>query len=324
MVDQSKEITEALESLQHLVKRFATVNMADRQLFLWCLSSSFTKAFEFVELTCQYDDGSSYFLTASLRSITEDIILLSFLARKPHDERELVVGHLMELEVAEDTRRQKAFFQTFRPFQPVLSGKNHQEKRLKEELKDFWRKNGWPKFNKKTPPPVPPTREIAGKLDKGFLEAVYNFVYRLSSNSVHFGPRALLRTGWGDLESTATFSTKNMEPYYRATAQIYGSYLLCLYFEIFEDFLKPTEREKESVERLRNHLLRIFRWPEMVTYEEMNLDVPDSESQRRWPNPLIYALYAVVMEKGFLAGAQEVLTIHERGGTTTVGEASET
>ena len=324
MADQSKELIEAVESLRPLAERFATVNMRDRQLFLWCLSSSFVKAFEFVELACQDKDDNSYFLTASLRSITEDIILLSFLDRVPHEKREYALGHLMELEVIEDVKRQQAFFRTFRPFQPVLSGKNDQETRSKEELKDFWRENGWPKFKGKTSPPIPPTREIAGKLDKGFLEVVYDFVYRLSSNSVHFSPRALLRTGWGDINSTATFSIKNMKSYYRTTAQIYGSYLLCLYFEVFEDCLEPTECEKESVEGLRKHLLRIFRWPEMVTYEEMNLAVPGSDSQGRWPNPLIYALHTLVMERGFLAGAQEMLTIHEQGGPATEGEASET
>ena len=322
MTDQSEALAKKLNPLRPLVNRTATVYFNANNTFAWCLASSFVKAFEFVELTTKSEHGDALFIASSLRSITEELIILNYLYGFPDEDRNNIVTRLMQLEVGESIKYQNAFFRSFRPFQPVLQRKFNEEERLKEELRDIWRSNGWPNFNKTSLPIIPPTREIAQKSEKGLLEVVYDFIYRLSSSSVHFRPMKLLRMGWGDIDNTATFSSKNVGGYYQAINQIYGAFLLCLYLELFDEFLKSTKDEKESLKELREYLLDIFRWPEMVTFEEMNLDVPDSKVEK-WPNFLIFALYTVMLKDGFISGAKEILGASDAQRQRTADETSE-
>ena len=319
----SESLGTKISRLQPLVNRRATVEFNPRNKFSWCLTSAFTKAFEFVELASRPDQHNAYFLTASLRSITEEIIFLRFIFKFPDEDREFVIGHLVDLEVIEEVKRQTAFFGTFRPFQPVLSGEHVEENRLKEELRDFWRKNGWPNFNRRDSPIVPPTRQIAEKSGEGLLEIVYDFIFRLSSMAVHFNPRILLSLGWGDIKGSATFSSRNMGHYHQELIQVYGTYLFCLYFELFQEQIGLDEKEKEAVADVRNYLQKIPRWPEMVTFEEMNLPVPDIQA-RKWPDFLIHAMYSSVMKEGFISGATEILRIQRNVQDGHAVEDSET
>ena len=322
MTERNQALKSKLDSLRPLVKRAATAEFSLQSKFAWCFAASFVKAFEFAEQTSQQDHGNAYFLMPSLRSIAEEIIFLKYISTFSDEEREFVLGHLFELDVIGDVKHQTAFFGTFRPFQPVLFGENKEEKRLRNELWDFWRRKGWRRFKKTTSPIVPPTREIAEKLEEGMMEIVYDFIYRLSSMSVHFHTRGLLRMGWGDKEATATFSPKNMGHYHQELIHVYGTYLFCLYFELFQELIKPDEQEKEAVVELRDHLQRIFRWPEMVTFEEMNLPVPNPQTQK-WPNLLIYSLYSVVMKEGFISGAKEILRIKQNSQSGPIIEEAE-
>ena len=100
-----------------------------------------------------------------------------------------------------------------------------------------------------------------------------------------------------------------MGPYYISLNQIYGTFLLCLYFEFFGRFLRPRQEEKVVIKELREYLQGIFRWPEMVTFEEMNIDVP---KLKFWPTALIRGMYSVIMtEQGFISGAETILNLNK-------------
>jgi hypothetical protein len=139
--------------------------------------------------------------------------------------------------------------------------------------------------------------------DRGILEVVYDFIYRLTSSTVHFDPPTLMRQGWGELPQV-TFSVRNMGPYYHAICMIYGTYIFCLYCESFEQQLAIDQAEKSTLTDLRKHLLNIFRWPEMVTFEEMNLPVPEPPF---WPTALVKGIHDIILQNGFLAGAAEIV-----------------
>lgn len=66
-----------------------------------------------------------------------------------------------------------------------------------------------------------------------------------------------------------------------------------------------NQDEKDAVRELRKYLLSLHHWPEMITFKEMNLDVPQPEF---WPTAFSHALFSVVMEDGFKAGSEEILT----------------
>ena len=296
-----------LDPLRPLAKRVASVSSAENS-FLNCLISSFVKAFEFADLASKQDTETAFFMVPTLRGITEDIIYFRFLLPFPDKIRGQVVIDMQLLELSKKSQQQNTFFKIFRPVQPVLPQINFNEEKIRNRLRSFWQQNGWPNLHDRE---VPPVRQIAEKSEPGLLEVFYDFIYRLTSSVVHFNPQVLLRAGWGKIpEGPITFSYSHMGPYYLAISRIYGSCLLCLYFEFFGKFLEPSQEEEKAVAELRRYLLVTCRWPEMVTFEEMNLPVPFAEF-----NIILRATLAVMMEEkcigmledGFVAGASKML-----------------
>ena len=243
MTQSAETLTEKLAVLRPVAERVSKVSFDPLRPFSACLSFSFGRAFEFANLASQQEPESAYFLIPALRAITEDVIFFCFLSKCSSDDREVVVRNLMRLDVIDKLGYQQKFFHSFRPFQRVLPAHQAQKDEIegwKEELRDFWRRNGWPCFGKKNRRDLmPPIIQLAQKSTRGLLEVVYEFIYRLTSGEVHSSPRVLLRLGWGgsqtvgEFPSSATFSTKNLGPYHLSVIQIYGTYLLCLCFELF-------------------------------------------------------------------------------------------
>ena len=167
-----------------------------------------------------------------LSSICEDIIYLSFCASLPPGDRETIINARMLLETHDKIKQQGEFFSKFRPFQPVFDNVIRDEELdiLKDQMQAVWRASGWQNMKRGK---YPSTRDIAEKVDPGILGILYDYFFRLTSSLVHFSPRVLLRTGWGDMSSTMNFSTGHLNPYYLALSQVYGIFLFCLYFEYF-------------------------------------------------------------------------------------------
>ena len=303
--EKSKELSSKLDPLRSFVERTSVVRFPMRRLFSACLKASFISTFELVDFVSKQNADIAFFLPPALRRPTEDVIFLRFISKIPHEEREKFIRDMMNLGTARNLKWQRLFFEKFRPFQPILKEIKEQTDiaQIEDTVQSFWRKNGWLKFRIDTKL-HPPVRQIAEKSDPGLLDIVYDFIYRLTSGTVHFNPQILLRSGWGSTRKEVVVSPVNMGPYYLAVSQIYGSFILCLYFEFFGRFLKPNREEKEAIKELRKHLLGIPRWPEIVTYEEMNIPIPNPGF---WPRALIHALYSIIMEEGFISGANSIL-----------------
>ena len=320
MDDQSKTLLEKIEPLRQFVDGIGTLDVDRGELFSACLYASFVKAFEYVELSTRQELDSTFFLVPSLRSIVEDIIVLRTLSGIPPQSREKYLKNSLELQVEYGLKDQFAFYKYFRPYQDVLPprGKAIDIDCRKDELISFWQANGWPNFNHRgnRPPISPPIKQLAEKVDPAFLNVVYEFIYRLASGSVHFNPQALLSLGWGKIAPTGgslpetTFSTTNMSIYYRAIIQIYGGYLFCLYFELFDEFIVPNTEEQAAVVELRRHISDIYSWPEMVTYKEFNMPGPNG------PHAFDVAvhLYCVdtIAREGFVSGGKELMSMFDQ------------
>ena len=112
------------------------------------------KFYNFAELATRQDSESALFLVSALRSTTEELIVLNFLSRMFHNDRESVLQLFFELEMADKSKIQSRFFGKYRPFQPVVSlpAKTAKQKLQEEDLREIWRRNGWPKFNKTNHP----------------------------------------------------------------------------------------------------------------------------------------------------------------------------
>jgi len=120
------------------------------------------------------------------------------------------------------------------------------------------------------------------------MAEVYDFFYRITSETVHFNVRVALRNGWGPLDKIE-FGTKNFCKYYLEVNQVYGVYLFSLLCEAFYSQLGFDGMFMKRLTRLSLQLSRELRWPEPVTFEEMNA---------RLPNPILRsALFIAYMDK---------------------------
>lgn len=303
MTQNSRTLSEVISPLRPFVERTSVVRSPMENVFSSCLKASFVSAFEFVDIASKEEVGSAFFLTPALRRLTEDIIYFRYMSDRPEQARERVIRDMMELEVMRNLKHQDSFFSRFRPFQPVIGEQEVDIRKIEENIRLFWKNNGW-RLNNRVSPSV---KDIAKASDPGLLDIVYDFIYRLASGAVHFNPQVLLRSGWGDKSmEEIKVSPGNMGRYYVSLNKIYGSFLLCLYFEFFGQFLRPRQEEKVIVKELREYLYG-FRWPEMVTFEEMNIDVPKPPKPQFMPTALIHAMYCVVLtEKGFMSGLRDL------------------
>ncbi len=140
-----------------------------------------------------------------------------------------------------------------------------QEIQQRDQLRDLVTANGLKPSGSKAS--LPTVREMA--VQSGLAE-LYDYVYHATSSLVHFNPRILLRMGWGNLPD-ATYSVKNFVGYYKYFACFYGSYL---FVELSRWMIDSGLLEQE----IESHLKEIIallegesRWPELVTFEEVNI-----------------------------------------------------
>lgn len=297
-VDSS--LSQTLDMLKPVAERVAIVDMTSGNFFPYFVSASIVKTFEFVELVIHQEASNAYFLASTLRGIAEEIIYLHFLSQFDHKTREEVLLNMMHLEVARQLHIQETFFEKFRPFQAVLSSSGFDTKEARKQLKTFWDTNGLTVGRDNRPRTV----DIAKKSSSAHLHVVYNFIFRFTSGFVHFNPQAMMRSGWGDPHNKAVFSTKNMGDYYLETSLVYGCYLLCLQFEIFEELFDLSQAEKDSVRKLREYLLYRPRWPEIVTFEEMNQALPQISPIAKIA---VQIAFNKILEDGFISGTEKIV-----------------
>ena len=246
------------------------------------VQSSFAKAYELVELIAKSNCRNAFFYIAGLRGICEDIIVLSFMSDQPAVWRQEVAENLMGLELLENLEIQRQFFSVVRPFQQIVGpGRGHEARKQQYVLKlqTLWGQlpNGWTLNRSNTMPQI---RQIA---ERSGLETLYDYIYRITCDMVHFNPQVLIRAGWGkkvelkpDVPTVMrpTFSFANFHRYYQMYGEVYGSFLLILHFELLGKFLAGDASVKKHIKELREWMFELIRWPEVITHEELNLEPP--------------------------------------------------
>lgn len=235
--------------------------------------AAFSKCYEFnTSVRESLDDPRVAFCLPSLRGICEDVIVLGYLHKIPSADRNDLIRKLMIHSTAVRTRIQSQFFNTVRPQQPVLATSMlpNEVKEVEDDIRSIWRSNGWPNLNRGV---MPPTQEIAQKQGSEILLRLYDYLYRLTSGMVHFDVQSLWKTGWGD-PPNFEFSVQHFRLYYAGFARTYGAFLFVSYIELFSDLLNPSDNDLSLVDEIRKWLYLTPRWPEMVTFEEMNLTPP--------------------------------------------------
>ena len=206
----------------------------------------------------------AFFFMSNLRGICEDLIYLTYLSRMEAEPAEKLIRVLTLKNNFEGRAIQREFFSKNNPLQPVLGGDNAAADGLKsrEEFRQFWKLEG---INR------PPTmRDMAEQVG---LISTYDFIYFAASNFVHFNPLVLLRTGWANENDRFVFSTRHMHAYYRDFSGFYGAVLFIGFHASFgaKYFKVAVDSEVDRLVKLIGH---VQRWPEIVTFEEMNVQPP--------------------------------------------------
>ena len=210
----------------------------------------------------------AFILMSNLRGITEDLICLSFLRSLGEKQTTRLIPLILRENVSTGIDAQRRFFETNNPIQPILGSglsANDAAKRVdqsKRDVKDFWKASGRER--------TPTVKEMAKA--EG-LDSTYGFIYFATSNFVHFNPSALLRMGWGLDDGPFTFSIKNSDAYYRHFSSFYGA-ILFIGFEASFGRDHFTSDVSDEVEKLIDLIGHVHRWPEVITFEEMNEKVP--------------------------------------------------
>lgn len=213
---------------------------------------------------------TAFLLMSNLRGLCEDLIWLTYLSRMEKQSANELINLLLAQNRLEGLTAQRRFFEANNPFQPVL-GAGMRVDELKQagheaqsKLRKFWKSMNSPKRD------GPTRRDMAQ--DVG-LKSTYEFIYFSTSNFVHFNPRALFQTGWGAEHGPFTFSTRNMSGYYQSFSSFYGVVLFIGFQASFgsDHFNVVLDAEINRLIELIGH---VQRWPEIITFEEMNQKPP--------------------------------------------------
>lgn len=285
-MEQEPEDIQLFGKIKPFIEKVAVCSISQDKRFHSCIRASLVKCFEFNTHVRQKSDDA-FFRLPSLRGICEDLIVLNFIQTMPENDREDLIQLMMFHDLHNRAKYQDAFFTAVRPQQPVLRLKDVDARieELEGKIQEIWKRHGWSRFNNGA---LPQTRQIADKQGSPILANLYDFLYRLTSASVHFNVQSLMRSGWGEPDN-CIFSTRNFNPYFSAFGTIYGAYLFCVYFEFFDDFLQPNAEVTETIKAIRKWVICQSRWPEMVTFEEMNLKVPQENGILRFTLSFIQA-----------------------------------
>lgn len=214
--------------------------------------------------------GPAFSLVSNLRGICEDLIYLTYLSRMEGETARKLITQLLQQNTARGVAAQRNFFAANNPFQPVLGASMSEEQvqelttEAREGIRKFWKDKGCSRRD------GPTIFELAAKVG---LNSTYEYIYFAASNFVHFNPQALLRMGWGPKSGPFVFSIANMDGYYRSFSSFYGAILFIGFHASFGSAHFKCDLDRE-VARLLELIDHVQRWPEVITFEEMNQKPP--------------------------------------------------
>lgn len=269
-----RDLSQILDGLeQHLGDATrGKLGTSGEQAFKATIAAALAKNLEFSKFAhSEAGDVAPFFATGTLRGICEDLIVLKFIMSLESEDRSLLVNNLFMKEVTKSAEAQANFFGEGRPSQPVLDPSPFQEagQRSSQKLTSLKKKYGWGGRGI-----MPSTYKMACEVQ---LKNLYQYLYHATSEWVHFKTRILLRMGWeehNDPDEEWDFTTYNYKSYYSKFNKFYSVYLLIKFVDTFSDHLNLGYDADARIDELREYIDELLRWPELVTFEEMNLEGP--------------------------------------------------
>ena len=265
------------------------------------LRASFIKCLHFnIMISKRELEDNLMFFMPMLRGICEDIIYHNYVFNVLHDDDKLnFISAYQIIDLEKSVASQEDFFTVIRPSQPIITKSILHEMVIPPNLiannimKDLKTKYGW----KKNPPSVYQLAEI------GNISDIYKYLYAATSRLVHFNPQSLFQMIWGEFENSEKrkiksmkISIENYKKYYNQFCIFYGYYLLKMFIEKLGEILKiDTKAEMASLEEY----FKQSRWPEIITFEELNISLEDGVSKFKFEKEGIEGYMSNLMHKLF-------------------------
>ncbi|NHO34475.1 DUF5677 domain-containing protein [Acetobacter fallax] len=181
---------------------------------------------------------------------------------------------IREINFLDSLIAQRNFFAENNPFQAIVGGgqavQDLMERRAScsDRIREFYLSHGLPSRR-------PNVKEMASTVG---LSTIYSYIYFAASNFVHFNPYALLRLGWGPKGEPCQFSVAHFGGYYRDLSAFCGALLYLAFARSFRSLLDMAADHQVACDKLEQILLAAPRWPELITFEELNLEHQHQES----------------------------------------------
>ena len=213
--------------------------------------------------------GFYFFMVGNLRSIIEELIFLAYFKNIESKESENLARNLHDYSHFTKQKKQLEFFVINNNRQPTFGGLNKREIKnkiieLKNDRVEIWRR-----LNFNNPPSV---NKLANKVN---IATTYDYFYHLTSNFVHFNPTELFRLGWGTDKKPFSYSINHFDNYYSALSKFLGALVFLGFCNLAPNKFDNGCSSKFS-DIICKNLRSNFRWPELLTYEEMNVTPPDN------------------------------------------------
>jgi hypothetical protein len=268
------EVRALLKTLRTEVAEKATCRPTREGMFKAVLKASFARIHEYAEFvhadTSDVGPGS-FFGSAPLRQCCEDLITLKYLAMLKRKDRDKVIQALMVISTGKASEKQGEFFKRNHPYQPVLTATFEPADidKAKNVLNEVdIRTELWRTSNK-----LPPIEQMAIKVG---LSELYEYLYAATSEIVHFNVRIALRSGWGSGKNEFTFSPSNFAKFYGQFSRVYAALIWFSFCRAFRSALQLSPEFMHTVNAVELAVEGVNRWPELVTFEEMNVPQNDN------------------------------------------------
>lgn len=234
--------------------------------------SAMAKCLDFNIAAHDVSEGSlePFFLAANCRSICEELIYVAFfrsLDSRGANEIAMAISEVMHRKSVLSQTRFFAANNSLQPTHGALVPATEQQQSLRsaeQRLSRLWSQHGFSESGRTT------VRDVSRRVR---LNTTYDYVYHMTSNYVHFNPTHLFKMGWGPMEGPFTFSVKHFDGYYRHVARFLGAMFFMGYVLMFSKRLSKM-LSKEYIEIVTATLESNIRWPEVITFEEMNQHPP--------------------------------------------------
>jgi hypothetical protein len=251
-----------------------------QDLFSCCLKAAVVKCLDFNDAAHSKNQKASdgYLFVSGMRGICEDLIVLRFLAQIGQVDRNEFLSALLQKNWWDGISAQARFFRENNSLQPFVGGGvTDEEINASVAASNQLVVTAALKIGFDRKPTVAAMARTVGLL------TTYEFIYFLTSNFVHFNPQALMRMGWGKFDKKAgrkrlrsiSFSTSHMGGYYNNLAKFYGTVLLVGFLRLLRGISEfdAIDLDKE-LSQIEDAMAALGRWPEVVTFEEMNIRPP--------------------------------------------------